>query len=90
MDTPEKKQKTPKQGTESEDKSKKRSEEIARMIHPHNDKPDPTANQCNYNFPQVLFAFCLGFTSMFVLSVDEINNFKGCPLLEYYQGEIRG
>ena len=43
MDTPEKKPKTPKQETELEDKSKKRSEEIARMIHPHDDEPDPTA-----------------------------------------------
>ena len=49
------------------------------MIHPHDDKPDPTANQCNYNFPQLLFAFCLGFTSMFVLSVDEIRNFLRMP-----------
>ena len=82
MDTPEKKPKTPKQGTESDDKLK-RSLEISKMIYPHDDKPDPTANQCNYNFPQLLLAFCLGFTSMFVLSVDEIRNFKGCPLPEY-------
>ena len=61
MDTPEKKPKIPKQGIESEDKSKKRSEEIARMIHPHDDEPDPTAHMGNYNFPQMLFAFCLGF-----------------------------
>ena len=31
--------------TELEDKSKKRSEEIARMIHPHDDDPDPTAHR---------------------------------------------
>ena len=89
MDTPEKKPKIQKQETERDDKSKKSSEEIARMIHPHDDEPDPTANQCNYNFPQVLFAFCLGFTSMFVLSVDEISNFKGCPLPKYFQNEVK-
>ena len=71
MDTPEKKPKTPKQGTELDDKSKKRSEEIAKMIHPHDDEPDPTAYMGNYNFPQMLFAFCLGFATMFVLAVDE-------------------
>ena len=87
MATPEKKQKTPKQGTELEDKSKKRSEEIARMIHPHDDEPDPTAYMGNYNFPQMLFAFCLGFVTMFVLSVNEIHNFKGCPLPEYFINE---
>ena len=90
MDTPEKKQKIPKQGTESEDKSKKRSEEIAKMIHPHDDEPDPTAHMGNYNFPQMLFAFCLGFVTMFVLAVDEINDFKGCPLPEYFQNEVKG
>ena len=90
MDTPEKKPKIPKQGTELEDKSKKRSEEIAKMIHPHDDEPDPTANDCNYNFPQMLFAFCLGFVCMFVLAVDEIQDFKGCPLPEYFQNEVKG
>ena len=49
-------------------------------MHPHNDPEDPTANDCNYNFPQVLFAFVLGFTCMFVLAVDEIQDFKGCPM----------
>jgi hypothetical protein len=39
----------------------------------------------NYNFPQMLFAFCLGFVTMFVLFVDELNDFKGCPLPEYFQ-----
>ncbi len=38
----------------------------------------------NY-FLQLLFAFCLGATSMFVLSVDEIDRFKGCPLPEYFR-----
>ena len=90
MDTPEKKPKILKQGTESEDKSKKRSEEIARMIHPHDDEPDPTSHMGNYNFPQMLFAFCLGFVTMFVLAVDEIHDFKGCPLPEYFQKEVKG
>ena len=86
MGTPEKKPKTPKQETESDDKSK-RSLEIERMIHPHDDPPDPTAHMGNYNFPQMLFAFCLGFATMFVLAVDEINDFKGCPLPEYFINE---
>ena len=38
----------------------------------------------NYNFPQMLFAFCVGFCTMFVLAVDEINDFKACPLPEYF------
>ena len=61
---------------------KKRVEEISKMIHPHDDEPDPTADMGNYNFPQMLFAFCLGFVCMFVLSVNEIQEFKGC----YYEG----
>ena len=87
MDTPEKKPKTQKQETESDDKSKRSSEDISRMIHPHDDEPDPTAYMGNYNFPQMLFAFCLGFATMFVLAVDEIHNFKGCPLPEYFINE---
>jgi hypothetical protein len=90
MDTPEKKPKTQKRETESDDKSKRSSEEIARMIHPHDDEPDPTAYMGNYNFPQMLFAFCVGFATMFVLAVDEINDFKGCPLPEYFQNEVKG
>tara|TARA_R100000027_G_scaffold145_1_gene126 strand:- start:282 stop:554 length:273 start_codon:yes stop_codon:yes gene_type:complete len=90
MATPEKKQKTQEQGTESDDKSKKSSEDIARMIHPHDDPPDPTAYMGNYNFPQMLFAFCLGFATMFVLAVDTVNDFKGCPLPEYFQKEVKG
>ena len=52
MDTPEKKPKIPKQGTELEDKLKKFSkekerqkkiDEVARHLHPHDDEPDPTA-----------------------------------------------
>ena len=89
MATPEKKQKTQKQETESDDKLK-RSLEISRMIHPHDDEPDPTAYMGNYNFPQMLFAFCLGFATMFVLAVDTVNDFKGCPLPEYFQKEVKG
>ena len=61
--------------------------------HPHEDEEDPTANDCNYNFPQVLFAFVLGFTCMFVLAVDEIQDFKGCPMNEKplkWRGEVSG
>jgi hypothetical protein len=87
MDTPEKTPKTKKQEIKSDDKSKRSSEEIARMIHPHDDEPDPTAYMGNYNFPQMLFAFCLGFVTMFVLSVNEIDKFKGCPLPPYFLEE---
>ena len=84
METPEKKPKIPKQERELEDKSKKRSEEIARMTHPHDDEPDPTAHMVNYNFPQMLFAFCLGAGTMFVAAVNEIDKFKGSPLPAYF------
>ena len=87
MDTPEKKQKIQRQGTEQEDKLKKSSEDISKMIHPHDDEPDPTAYMGNYNFPQMLFAFCLGFVTMFVLFQNELNEFKGCPFPEYFQNE---
>ena len=98
MDTPEKKPKIPKQETELEDKLKKlskekerqkRIEEVARQMHPHNDEPDPTAYMGNYNFPQMLFAFCLGFATMFVLSIKEIENFKGCPFPAYFDDPPR-
>ena len=89
MATPEKKQKTQNPETESDAKSK-RQLEIERMIHPHDDEPDPTAYMGNYNFPQMLFAFCLGFATCFVISVNEIHNFKGCPLPEYFQKEVKG
>ena len=72
---------------QSEEERKKKIEEIARHMHPHDDEPDPTAYMGNYNFPQMLFAFCLGFATMFVLSINEINNFKGCPLPEYFINE---
>ena len=74
----------------NEEEKKKRRKEIERMIHPHNDPPDPTAHIGNYNFPQMLFAFCLGFACMFVLAVDTVNDFKGCPLPEYFQNEVKG
>ncbi len=81
--------KTNKKEMKSDDKSKKSSEEIAKMIHPHDDEPDPTANMGNYNFPQMLFAFCLGFATMFVLAIDEIQDFKGCPLPSYFQEKTK-
>ena len=58
--------------------SQKQVDKVSKMIHPHDDEPDPTVNMGNYNFPQMIFSFCLGFTVMFVLSVNEIQNFKGC------------
>ena len=30
----------------------------------------------------------LGFGTMFVLAIDEIQDFKGCPLPEYFQKEL--
>ena len=74
----------------SDEERKKEIERISKHIHPHDDEPDPTAHMGNYNFPQMLFAFCLGFATMFVLAVDEINDFKGCPLPEYFQNEVKG
>ena len=68
----------------TEEERKKEVERISRHIHPHDDPPNPTAHIGNYNFPQMLFAFCLGFVTMFVLSVNEINEFKGCPLPSYF------
>ena len=65
---------------DKEKEKQKRIKEIAKHLHPHDDEPDPTAYMGNYNFPQMLFAFCLGFVTMFVLSVKEIENFKGCLL----------
>ena len=65
-------------------KSKKKVESISKQLHPHDDEPDPTADMGNYNFTQMLFAFCLGFVTMFVLSVNEINdiNIKAIILIE--------
>ena len=66
-------------------KNKKKVERISKQLHPHDDEPDPTVDMGNYNFTQMLFAFCLGFVSMFVLAVNEINEFKGCPFPEYFR-----
>ena len=66
-------------------KNKKKVERISKQLYPHDDEPDPTADMGNYNFTQMLFAFCLGFVSMFVLAVNEINEFKGCPFPEYFR-----
>ena len=74
----------------TEEERKKEAERISKMIHPHDDEPDPTAHMGNYNFPQMLFAFCIGFVTMFVLFADELNDFKGCPLPEYFQKEVKG
>ena len=74
---------------DKEKEKQKRIKEVAKHLHPHDDEPDPTAYMGNYNFPQMLFAFCVGFCTMFVLAVDEINDFKGCPLPEYFQNESR-
>ena len=56
------------------------------MVYRPDDEEDPTANDCNYNFPQVIFAFILGLTTMFLLRVDEIRDFKGC---DYPQTEVK-
>ena len=56
------------------------------MVYRPDDKEDPTANDCNYNFPQVIFAFILGLSTMFLLSIDEIKDFKGC---DYQQIEVK-
>jgi len=73
-----------KKESEREREKRERIEQISKHLHPHDDEPDPTAHMGNYNFPQMLFAFCLGFATMFVLAVDEINDFKGCPFPEYF------
>ena len=74
---------------DKEKERQKRIDQIRKQIHPHDDEPDPTAYMGNYNFPQMLFAFCLGCATMFVASVNEIDKFKGCPLPEYFQNESR-
>ena len=48
------------------------------MVYRPDDEEDPTTNDCNYNFGELVFAFLLGFVCMFVLSVKEIHDFKGC------------
>ena len=74
---------------DKEKEKQKRIKEVAKHLHPHDDEPDPIFHMGNYNFPQMLFKLC-GFVTMFVLSVNEINNFKGCPLPEYFQNEVKG
>ena len=69
----------------TEEERKKVVEKISKHINPHDDEHDPTAYMGNDNFPQMLFAFCIGFCTMFVLAVDEINDFKGCPVPEYFR-----
>ena len=56
------------------------------MVYRPDDEEDPTANDYNYNLPQVILAFILGLTAMFLLSVDEIRDFKGC---DYQQIEVK-
>ena len=72
-----------------DEEKKKRIEQISKHLHPHDDEPDPTAHMGNYNFPQMLFAFCLGVATMFVAAVNEIDKFKGCPLPEYFRDAPR-
>ena len=47
-------------------------------MHPHDDPEDPamTATTTFRKFSSPV----LGFTCMFVLAVDEIQDFKGCPM----------
>ena len=73
----------------TEEERKKVVERISKHTHPRDAEADRTAYMGNYNFPQMLFAFCLGFVTMFVLSVNEIENFKGCPLPSYFQDEVK-
>ena len=46
---------------EKEREKQERIKQISKHLHPHDDEPDPTAYMGNYNFPQMLFAFCLRF-----------------------------
>ena len=69
---------------EKQREKQERIDQIRKQIHPHDDEPDPTAYMGNYNFPQMLFAFCIGFATMFVLSIKEKENFKGWPLPAYF------
>ena len=69
---------------ETEEERKKRIEQVSKHLHPHDDEPDPTAYMGNYNFPQMLFDFCLGCATIFVAAVNEIDKFNGCPLPAYF------
>ena len=73
---------------DKEKEKQKRIKEVAKHLHPHDDEPDPTAYMGNYNFPQMLFAFCLGVATMFVASVNEMNKLKGCPLPAYFNDPL--
>ena len=48
------------------------------MVYNPNDDEDPTADDCNYNFPQVAVAFLMGVIMMFLLNLNEIQKFKVC------------
>ena len=78
-----------KKESEKERQKRERIEQISKHLHPHDDEPDPLLTWGTIISSQMLFAFCLGFATMFVLSVDTINDFKGCPLPEYFQNESR-
>lgn len=41
----------------------------------------------NFTFAHVMFGYVLGFGTMFVFAVREIENFKGCPWPEYFLNE---
>ena len=47
------------------------------MNHPHNDDEDQQPTTVTTTFPRLYLLF--GVTVMFVLAVDEIDRFKGCP-----------
>ena len=68
---------------ETEEERQKRIEKLAKQIHPHDDEPDPTATWETIIFPNAI-RFLRRFCTMFVLAVDEINDFKGCPFPEYF------
>ena len=61
----------------SEEERKKEVEKIARHIHPHDDEPDPTAYMGNYNFPQMLFAFCVDSLLCLYCRSTKSTNLKG-------------
>ena len=71
------------------DDEKKRKEvvdKISKHIHPHDDEPDPTLIWGTTTF--LRFIRALGFVTMFVLSVNEIDKFKGCPFPRYFDEPI--
>ena len=50
------------------------------MPYPHDDEEDPTANECNYNFPQLVVAFLLGSVMVFLFNLKEVQTIRWCPL----------